>query len=172
MAVFWNVPSDEVESCSYSHILRHPEEPLSLRVLEEMDAYANAILHESDTRFSDNEEAVIDFLNRETLSESYKEEYIRRLDTVLKDINAAASHTLWPMLLENQCAAYTWQNMADYFAEFSKDTDDLPPELTAFLNSGSGPLGWSYERLNQRIGDQSGKLRRAILVNQELSPER
>ena len=40
--VFWNVPPIEVESRSYSHILLHPEEPLSLRVLEEMDAYADA----------------------------------------------------------------------------------------------------------------------------------
>ncbi len=172
MAVFWSVPPTEVESCSYSHILRHPEEPLSLRVLGEMDAYANAILHESNARFTDNEEAAIDFLNSEGPSESHKEEYIQRLDTVLGDINTVTSRTLWSTLIENRCVGYTWQNIADYFAEFGKDTDLLPPELTTFINSGSELLDWSYDRLNQRIGNQAGKLRRAVLVNQDLSPER
>ena len=158
MAVFWNVPPTEAESCSYSHILRHPGEPLSLRVSGEMDAYANAILHESDTRFSDYEVAAIDFLNRESLSESYKEEYIQRSDTVLKDINAVTSHTLWPALMKNQRVAYTWQNIADYFAEFGKDMDNLSSELSDFINSGSEPLDWSYNQLNQRIGDQANGL--------------
>ena len=55
MAVFWTVPFAEAEGRSYTHILRHPEDPLSLRVLGNMDVYANAILHESDGRFSDSE---------------------------------------------------------------------------------------------------------------------
>ena len=99
MAVFWNVLASETESRSYTHILRHPGEPLSLRILGNMDVYADAILHESDSRLSDSEEAVIDFLNRESLSETYKEEYIQRSDTVLPDINTIASRTLWPELI-------------------------------------------------------------------------
>lgn len=172
MAIFWNVPPSEVESRSYSHIFRHPEEPLSLRVLGELDVYINTVLHKCNARFSDNEDAAIDFLNRESLSESYKEEYIQRSDTVLRDINSVASHTLWPLLIENQCVAYTWQNMADYFAEFGKDTDCLPSELAAFINNGNGPLDWNYDQLNQRIDDQAGNLRKAVLVNQDLSIER
>ena len=62
--------------------------------------------------------------------------------------------------------------MADYFAEFGRDTDILPPELAAFINSGSGSLGWKYEQLNQRINDQAENLRQAVLVNEELSLER
>lgn len=172
MAIFWNIPSTEVESLSYSHILHHPEEPLSMRAFEDMEAYANAILHESNTRFSDDEEAAIDFLNREDLSESHKEEYIQRSDTVLKDINTIVSHALWPALIENQRVAYTWQNIADYFVESCKDTDHLPSELAAFINSGSGLLDWDYDQLNQRIGDQAPKLRQAVLVTQDLSLER
>lgn len=172
MVVFWNVPPIEVESRSYSHILLHPEEPLSLRVLEEMDAYADAILHENAARFSDSEAAAIDFLNCENLSESQKEEYIRRLDTVLEDINVVRSRTLWPALIESQRVAYTWQNMADYFAKSGKDTDSLPPELSAFIDSSSRPLDWGYTQLNQRIGDQAAKLRQAVLVSEDLSLER
>ena len=172
MAVFWNTLSAEVESRSYTHILRHPEEALSLRVLGNMDIYANTILHESKSHFSDSEEAVIDLLNKETLSESHKEEYIQRSDTVLPDINAIVSRTLWPALIKRQTIAYTWQNMADYFAEFGKDTTALPPELAAFINSGSGPLVWSYTQLNHRIGDLASKLQRDVLVNEDISLER
>ena len=172
MAVFWNVLASETESRSYTHILRHPGEPLSLRILGNMDVYADAILHESDSRLSDSEEAVIDFLNRESLSEPYKEEYIQRSDTVLPDINTIASRTLWPELIGSQAVAYAWQNMADYFAEFGRDTDILPPELAAFINSSSDSLGWKYEQLNQRINDQAENLRQAVLVNEELSLER
>ena len=172
MAIFWNVLASEAESRSYTHILRHPGEPLSLRVLGNMDVYADAILHESDSRLSDSEEALIDFLNRESLSEPYKEEYIQRSDTVLPDMNTIASRTLWPELIGSQAVAYAWQNMADYFAEFGRDTDILPPELAAFINSGSGSLGWKYEQLNQRINDQAENLRQAVLVNEELSLER
>lgn len=172
MVVFWNTPPAEAESRSYTHILRHPGEPLSLRVLGNMDVYASAILDESGNRFSDSEEAVIDFLNCESLSELYKEEYIQRSDTVLSDINAIATRTLWPALIGSQSVAYSWQNMADYFAEFAKDTDTLPPELVTFINSGSGPLVWSYTQLNHRIGDLASKLRRAVLVNEDISLER
>ena len=62
MAVFWNVLPAEAEMRSYSHILDHQKEPLSLRVLDNMDTYADAILHESNTRFSDSKEAAINFL--------------------------------------------------------------------------------------------------------------
>ena len=172
MAVFWNVPPAEAGSRSYTHILRHPEDPLSLRVLGNMDVYAHAILHESDSRFSDSEEAIIDFLNSESLSESYKEEYIQRSDTVLRNIDNIASRTLWPTLIRSQAVAYTWQNMADYFAEFAEDTNTLPLELAAFINNGSGPLAWKYTQLNQRIGNQTRKLRQAVLVNEDLSLER
>jgi len=172
MVVLWDVPPTETESRSYSHILRHPAEPLSLQVLGEMDIYANAILHENYAYFSDNEDATIDFINCESLSESYKEEYIRRSSTVLKDINSVTFHSLWPALMKSQCVAYTWQNMADYFVESGKDTDSLSPELTDFIDSGSGPLGWSYNHLNQRIGDQAHKLCQAILVSENLSLER
>lgn len=172
MVVFWNVPSAETESRSYSHILLHPEEPLSLRILREMDTYADAILHESSVRFVDSKAAAIDFLNCERLSESYKEEYIRRLDTVLDDINAVTFRTLWPALMESQRVAYTWQNMADYFAKSGKDTDSLPSELSAFINSGGGPLEWNFDRLNKRIDDQAANLRKAVLVSENLSLER
>lgn len=171
MRIFWDIPSGEVESCSYSHIRRHPEEPLFLRVLEDMDTYADAILHQADTRFSDSEDAAIAFLNCETLSEHYKEEYVWRSDTVLEDINTVNS-TLWTVLLESRCAAYTWENMADYFAKFSKDTDCLPPELADFINGGSGPLGWDYDKLNQRIEDLADKLRQSVLVSEVLDLER
>lgn len=172
MAVFWNVLPAEAEMRSYSHILDHQKEPLSLRVLDNMDTYADAILHESNTRFSDSKEAAINFLNCDSLSEASKTEYIQRMDTVLENIDTVVSRTLWPALLENRCVAYTWQNMADYFAEFNKDADCLPTELAVFLNSGSGSLGWSYSQLNQRIGDQGDKLCRAVLINQDLSLER
>ncbi len=106
MRIFWDIPSGEVERCSYSHIRRHPEEPLSLRVLGDMDTFAEAILHQADTRFSDSEESAIAFLNCETLSEHYKEEYVWRSDTVLEDINTVDS-ALWTVLLKSRCAAYT-----------------------------------------------------------------
>ncbi len=172
MAVFGNTPSTEVESRSFTYILHHPEEPLSLRVFGNMDVYADAVLHEGNSRFSDSEEAVIDFLNRESLSESCKEEYIQRSDTVLPDINAITSRTLWPALLRSQAVAYTWKNMADYFAEFGKEADTLPPELAAFINSGSEPLDWSYSLLNQRMGNLANKLRRDVLTNEDISLER
>ena len=172
MAIFWNTPPDEAESRNYTHMLHHLKEPLSLRVFGNIDAYADAILHENCSRFSDSEEAVIDFLNSESLSEPYKEEYIQRSDTVLPDINAIVSCTLWPTLLESQTVAYTWQNMADYFAEFGKDTNTLPLELAAFINGGNGSLAWKYDQLNQRLGDLADKLRQAVLVDEDLSLER
>ena len=172
MAAFWNVPPIETECRSYTYVILHREEPLSLRVLGNMDTYADAILHESGSRFSDSEEAVINLLNCETLSESYKEEYIQRSDTVLQDINVIASCTIWLALIKSRAVAYTWQNMADYFVEYGKNTETLPPELTTFINNGSGPLDWEYAQLNQRIGDQADKLRQAVLVNEDLSLER
>ena len=62
--------------------------------------------------------------------------------------------------------------MAYYFAKFSKETDSLPPELADFINSGSGSLGWDYDKLNQRIEDLAHKLRQSVLVNETLELER
>lgn len=171
MAVFWDISPAEVEKRSYSQILCHSQEPLSLRVLGDMGGYANAILHECDARFSDDETAAIHFLNCEELSDTDKIEYIQRLDTTVEDINAVTTHTLWPALMENQRVAYTWQNMADFYAEVDRDTDALPPELTSFIDSGSGPINWGFIQLNQRIGDQASKLRGAVLTNRDISLE-
>lgn len=170
---YFGASGPEAESRSYSYISLSPDEPLSKRVLENMVIYAEAILHESTVRFSDDEIAAIDFLNCETLSEKYKQEYIQRLDTVIEDINSIKESPLWSNLIEYRRLEYTWENIADYFAAFEPDSDELPPELAEFINSCTGKLGWNYVDLNGRIGEDSAKkLRRAILSNAELSLER
>lgn len=163
----------EAESRSYSYISCSPDEPLSKRVLENMDVYAEAILHESTVSFSDDEIAAIDFLNCETLSEEYKQEYIQRLDTVIEDINSIKERSLWSDLIEYRRLEYTWENIADYFAALKPDSDDLTPELAEFINSGTGKLGWRYDNLTDRIGeDSASKLCRAILSSTELPLDR
>lgn len=170
---YFGASESKSDSCSYSFINRNSDEPLSKRVLDNMDIYAEAILNESGVRFSDDEIAAIDFLNCETLSEEYKQEYIQRLDTVIEDINSIKERSLWSYLIEYRRLEYTWENIADYFAALEPDSDDLPPGLSEFINSGTGKLGLGYDNLNDRIGEDSArKLRRAILSSTELSLDR
>lgn len=173
MKIYWDIPDSDVESRSYSCIFHAPNVPLSQRVAENINEYAEVLLRESSARFSDDEDAVCDFLNSENLSEKYKLEYIHRMDTVLEDINSIDLISLWPALATDLRLKYTWQNIADYFAELDQDTGNLSPVLAAFIDSGTGELDWNYEALNKHIGkEKADKLRCAVLSDQKISLER
>lgn len=172
MEIYWGISNSEIESRNYTHILEMPECPLSQRVLGNMEAYAAAILYESTARFNDNENAVISFLNCEELAQEHKIMYIQRMDTVIEDINSVESRALWPELMAQYRPKYPWQNMADYFASLDADTDELAPELTDFINSGSEKLHWNFSALNEKIGVETAiQLQRAVLSNTTISLE-
>ncbi len=173
MELYWDIPDNEIASRSYSYVLERPECPLSQRVLGNMETYAAVILHENTARFSDDESAIIHFLNCEELTEEFKLEYIQRMDTTIEDIDSVKSRSLWPELITQCRLKCTWQNIADYFASLCEVTDELPSELATFINSGSEKLRWSYSALNERIGEEAAiQLRRAVLSNTTISLER
>lgn len=133
MAVFWSVLPAGVEMRGCRHILDHQKGPLSLRVLDNMDTCADALLHESNTCFSDSKEAVINFLNCDTLSEASKAEYIQRMDTVLENIDTVVSRT------EDQLLALRIYlsdcNFEIVCTENKKPKFSNGPEVQAILNS-------------------------------------
>ncbi len=173
MEVYWDISGSEIESRSYSHILEQPDYPLSQRVVENMDTYAAIILHETTARIRDDESAAISFLNCENLGEEIKIEYIQRMDTTIRNIKDIPSGTLWTELVTQKRLNYTWQNIADYFALFHADADELPDELVGFINSAAGKLLWNFSDLNERIGsDTATQLRHAVLSNTNLLLER
>jgi len=173
LKIYWGVSSTEAEQRSYSYILHTPDTPLSKRVFSSIEIYLDVILHESSIRFTDDEDAICNLLNREDLSEEYKLEYIQRMGTILESINSIEMLSLWHSLVENCCLKYTWENMADYFAELDQSTDELPVELAAFVDSGTDDLKWNYDDLNNRIGKgNADRLRNAVLSNQSISLER
>lgn len=173
MNICWGVSSAEAEGQSYSYIFRNPDHALSQRVFRNIGAYVDVILHETTVRFSDDEESARNLLNRDDLSEEYKLEYIQRMDTIIKDINSIEPISLWPSIVEHCCLKYIWENMADYFAGLEQSSEELPNELTIFINSGSGRLDWGYDNLDARIGhEKADMLRRAILSSKTISLER
>ena len=173
MEIYWDISDKEIESRSYSHILDMPECPLSQRVIENIETYAAVILHENSARFNDDESAVINFLNCEELADEFKIEYIQRMDTAIDDINSIESRNLWFELIKQYRLNYTWENIADYFASLSMDTDGLTPELASFIDSSTKALHWNFSALNERIGKEAAiQLRRAVLSNTAISLER
>lgn len=172
MEIYWDISGNEIESHSYSYILNMPECPLSQRVFGDIEAYAAAILHESTVRFNDAESAVINFLNCGELTERSKIGYIRRMDTIIEDINSVKSRTLWPELITQCRLKYTWKNIADYFTSL-EESNILTSELANFINSSTEKLYWSHSALNERIGEEKAiQLQLAILSNTDISLER
>ena len=173
MKLYWNVSSTEAEQRGYSYIFHTPDAPLSKRIFRSIESYLGVILNEESIRFSDDEDAILDLLNREDLPEEYKLEYIQRMDTVLESINSIEMFALWHSLIENCCLKYTWENMADYFAELDQGVEELPAELATFINSSTDMLNWNYDDLNNRIGNEKAdRLRRAVLSSQNISLDR
>lgn len=173
MNIYWGVSNVEAESRSYSLILKNPDAALSQRVLNDIVAYVDVILHEATIRFFDDEECANNLLNRDDLSEEYKLEYIQRMDTILTDINSIETFSLWPDLIKHCRVKYTWENIADYFAELEQGTGEISNELAAFINSGTDNLDWNYDNLNRRIGNEKANiLRRAVLSSKSISLER
>ena len=68
MNIYWGVSNVEAESRSYSLILKNPDAALSQRVLNDIVAYVDVILHEGTIRFFDDEECANNLLNRDDLS--------------------------------------------------------------------------------------------------------
>lgn len=173
MDIYWGISGVEAESQSYSYILQNPDAALSQRVFRDIATYMDVILHETTARFSDGEGSARSLLNRDDLSEAYKVEYIQRMDTILTDINSVEIFSLWPTLVEHCRLKYTWENIADYFAELEQSNGEIPNELATFINSGTDTLDWNYDNLNNRIGNEKATmLRRAVLSSKNISMER
>ena len=166
----WSLPDDEMESRSYTYLHNDLSAPLSVRAHESIEEYVSVILSESDARFADDEDAVVDLLNNESLSEKSRLDYIQRMDTVIMDINSIENHSLWTELILHQRIQYSWQNIVDYFADLGDDIISISSELASFLNSDMKPLDWHYPALKERIGEEKAyHFLQAILCSTNLT---
>ncbi len=169
---FWNLPEELVLRRSYSFLCRDPDSPLARRVWENPDGYLALLLNETDIRFNDDEEAVIDLLNRETISPETKAAYIDRMDTSLTDLSKLENVSVWPALLESGHLARTWQVIADSYRAVNDGKGALLPELARFIESFDDPPRWTYDSLDRRIGHEcADRLRDAVVQDTLLSPQ-
>jgi len=169
---FWGLPEELVLRRSYSFLYRDPDSPLARRVWENPEDYLKLLLSETELRFSDDEEAVIDLLNRETISPETKAAYIDRMDTALTDLGKLTDVSVWTSLLESGRLAKTWQVIADSYRAFNDGQGALRPELVRFIDSFEDPPRWTYDSLDRRIGhDCADRLRDAVVQDTLLSPQ-
>jgi len=169
---FWGLPEEICLRRSYSFLYRDPDSPLARRVWEDPDGYLTLLLNETGLRFNDDEEAVVDLLNREAISPETKTAYIGRMDTSLTDLSKLEDVSVWTALLESGRLAQTWQVIADSYRAVNDGEGALRPELAHFIESFEDPPRWTYDSLDRRIGHEcADRLRDAVVQDTLLSPQ-
>ena len=173
LTLYYDAPADTALKKSYTYLMDRPNEPLSRWVQENTEAYMAVLLQIKDLRFSDDPQAVVNLLNHPNIELSCKKEYIKRSVTHLDMLEDIEQHELWPSLLQAKRVSFFWENVADYYAAYCVDNNEIDETLCNFLEKGRAYLYWNSNRLNKRIGKETtDKLQDSLLKCTELSLNR
>ena len=149
----FDVSTSDALGNSYTHLLRHPEEPLSCRIEASLNEYLNVILEQSDQRFTDSAKAVSVLLNHTEIQEDLAKGYIQRLDTVLAMVTDIENRNLWPALFDNNTVRPTSSNILAYYKAFCNGKAQLDQHLVNMLQSNASKIIWLRSDVEEYIDD-------------------
>lgn len=153
LTAFFDVSTSDALGNSYTHLLRHPEEPLSCRIEASLNEYLNVILEQSDQRFTDSAKAVSVLLNHTEIQEDLAKGYIQRLDTVLAMVTDIENRNLWPALFDNNAVRPTSSNILAYYKAFCNGKAQLDQHLVNMLQSNASKIIWLRSDVEEYIDD-------------------
>lgn len=172
LTLFYGAPKDEALKRSYTYLTDKPDVPLSQRVEESFPEYLNAILNQNDPSFSDTPQAALALLNHPEIGGEDGTAYIQHLDTVLENLREVEQKAFWPVLLDEDCISFCWENATSYYAEYCSKTNPLDDHLVGFLQRGNSGIAWTWDNLCDEMGtDEANVFYQKLIQCTALSPD-
>lgn len=173
ITLFYGSPKDEALKRSYTYLTAKPDEPLSCRVDANFSEYLNVILDQDTPRFFDSPQAALSLLNHPKMDTESGKAYIQHLNSVLENLREVEQKEFWPILLDEDCIAFRWENVVAYYIEYCSKTNSLDDHLIGFLQRGNDRIAWTWNGLCSEIGtDEANILYRKLIQCAELSKDR
>lgn len=173
LSLFYDTPQGETLNRSYTYLAAEPDKPLSRRVEASFPEYLSVILNQNVPSFSDSPQAALSLLNHPKTDAENGKAYIQHLNTVLEDLREVEQKELWSVLLDEDCAAFQWENVVAYYTEFCSKTNSLDEHLIGFLQRGDASIAWTWDGLCSEIGtDEASIFYRKLIQCTELSEDR
>ena len=165
---FYSATDEEsIQHQNYTLVLSQPTSPLSKYLSNNISEYIEIVLDNSDGEINDTESVAISVLNNETITDEQKTAYIEQLTITITSISKVDNTDLWEALLSNRIAAYSTENVFEYFG----DGTELDVTLIDFIDSCEEKLDFSSAK-NQYGDEKSKNLFSAILKGNNLSDKK
>lgn len=159
----WGIGSiEDIRHKNYSVICTDKDSPLYQRVENNMHDYINIILEECEGEIYDEEEAVINILNREDIDSTYKKKYIDYLETLLNDLTKFRDYSIWNQLLDSGLLVCSEKNIWYYLEE----KQQIDSSLTNYINNADRSLDFSQHSIGLSEEEQNWLLDHIVGCNE------
>ena len=155
---------NDIRHKNYTIVLSQPESPLADYLNKNIKSYFDVVLEISGGQITDAENVVLCVLNNEEIANEQKISYIEQLTTTITSLAEVINKDLWSTLLKNRVAAYSVENVIEYFG----DSTTLDIALVDFINGEETPLDFS-EMQDQYGKEKAKNLFGAIIICNNLS---
>lgn len=132
--------AEEVLYVFMSFVLQSKDIPFCNYMSGQLQKAMTVYLNMYSGAICDVDSVVVEVLNHEGIEDEQKERYIKRLIPKVSHLDELESPDLQALLLINNKAEYTVENMLDYYVENGFDGN-----LISFINTGNGTLVFSEE---------------------------
>ncbi|HCT64759.1 MAG TPA: hypothetical protein DIC60_05775 [Lachnospiraceae bacterium] len=137
---------------NYTLVQSRNHSPLVRYISENMPAYTEIILANCDNCISDDERVAISLLNNADIDLDTKNQYIKRLSTIIADITQVEEPDLWTTMMDVKIVAFSASNFINYFMKHG--LNDL---VISYIND--GPSEVDFTSTSNVYGDDfSGKM--------------
>lgn len=135
-------------------------------ILDNINEYIENVFLKIDTNTQESEETIIEILNNPKLDDNLKYSIIKKIETIIIDIDRITDIPLWEELIKYNKVAPSWDNAFKYFREDDADNN----LLLTFLNIEKNSESISKIRCDKSYSDKNkffthGLLRLIIQTN-------
>ena len=147
----------------FTFVFAHQEYELSEYILDNRDYSLSVYLDMYDGDIEDNGETITELMNSESIIQSRKEAYVKRLGTVVEIIEGIVNPDDQKMVMAHKKVDYSSDNVMAFFKKFG-----LKDELISFINSNPMELDYLRDGGNESLD----KFLDACLVAEDLSNDK
>ncbi len=142
--IFGITDSADIKHRNYSIVMSDTDSPFYIRVNKDFAEYLNVIIHNCDNLITDDEQTIIDVLNRDDIHLELKKEYISCINTVFDNIGVFKDGSIWSVLISAEKIQYCEENIIAYFEK----VEQIDEPLKMFINKADKELDFSDKNIS------------------------
>lgn len=144
----YNVQDEnEIRQRGYSIIRENEDSKLYEYIEENIQAYIQILIDNSNEVIKDDIETVLSVINSEKIELTLKKEYIKVLHTEIKSLNDVKQKELWDDLIDNQVLKCNENNILEYYL----GQQVLSDKLIEFINNNDIIFEFNSEKVKERF---------------------